>query len=98
MCNSVSRDTCLFQKFNAVISENSGLTKSTFHEFSDGMAGYELHMQPRHHSVLFLGVCFAFSNLIASPTGFVVFFNVVLRVRHLLDVSTITDASYIHNI
>ena len=37
----------------------------------------------------------AFSRLITSSCGLVVFFHVVLRVSHFLDVATTTDSSYI---
>ena len=87
-----------FKNLYILISENSWLPKTTSHNFPDNVAWYDLHMQTRHHSVLVLGVLRAFSILIANFPGFVICFDVVLRVRHFRDVATITDAAYIHNI
>jgi len=83
-----------FKNLTHWFQENSWLTKSKSHEFPDSVAGYELRMQTRHYSVLVLGVPRPFFSLIANFFGFVVCFNVVLRVRHFLDVATITDSLY----
>jgi len=55
-------------------------------------------VQTKYYSLLVLGIPRAFSSLIAIFPGFVICLSVVLRVRHFLDVATVTGASYIHNI
>jgi len=61
------------------------LTQSKSHEFPDSVTGNELQMQ----MLVLVG-----PRLITSSCGLVVFFHVVLRVSHFLDVATTTDSSY----